>query len=149
MLPGPEKALDDAKTELGKLEANCFGKVRRQVAVMTAAQSLLKPLKPGIERKTLCSTCVQSLADYDLGLPAKMAALLQTKGGRALLNAWAATCASRCFCSLCIVFVPGLLPGRGTPSGMREQSTMDPGYEEMASETSRQLPAKICRHLPG
>ena len=47
--------------------------------MMTAAQSLRKPLKPGIERKTLCSTCVQSLADYDLGLPAKMATLLQNK----------------------------------------------------------------------
>ena len=77
MLPGPEKALDDAKSEFGKLEANCFGKVRRQVAVMTAAQSLWKPLKPRIGRKALCSTRVQILADYELGLPAKMAALLQ------------------------------------------------------------------------
>ena len=47
--------------------------------MMTAAQSLRKPLTQGIERKTLCSTCAQSLADYELGLPAKMAALLQNK----------------------------------------------------------------------
>ena len=79
MLPGPETALDDAKRELGKLEANCFGKVRRQVVVMTAAQSLWNLLNPGTQRKTLCSTCVQSLADYEFGLPAKMAAVLQNK----------------------------------------------------------------------
>ena len=42
MLPGPEKALDDAKSDLGKLEANCFGKVRGQVAAMTAAQSFVE-----------------------------------------------------------------------------------------------------------
>ena len=77
MLPEPGASLDDAKRDLGKLDANWFGKVRRQVVVMTAAQSLWKPLKPGIQRKTLCSTCVQSLADYDLGLLAKMAMLLQ------------------------------------------------------------------------
>ena len=51
----------------------------RQFAVMTAAQSLRKPLKPGIERNTICSTCVQSLADYDLGFPANIAAPKQNK----------------------------------------------------------------------
>ena len=40
---------------------------------------LWKPLKPGIERKTLCIACVQSLADTELGLPAKMVALLQKR----------------------------------------------------------------------
>ena len=51
--------------------------MERGTTANAAAQSLWKPLKPGIQRKTLCSTRVQSLTDYDLGLHEKLAAVLQ------------------------------------------------------------------------